>query len=186
MSNEVKSQLQRENPVIFIEEVERITPKTKGPATGIVFTTEGHDIPDTVIFDKKMPQPDNFVPKVLQCLRYFKTFHTKASCHMKEDICRYCSGRYPFRECQLAEKKTYFKKPNPTGKCANCLGQHGASFCRDATMKTRSTNITQQDARAQMRRQGTRTTSKLVQDQVTQLKEQVGKTSRETKQHPPS
>lgn len=68
--------------------------------------------------------------------------------------------------------------------CVNCLGQHGARFldcpylqqCRDLIKKTRATNITHQVA---LHRDEA---NNRLQDQVTELKEQVGKIVKQTEE----
>lgn len=136
-----------------------------------------------------MQQPENFLPKVLQCSRCLKAFHTKAKCPIKEKICRYFSGSHPLKECQPTIADTDIKKPNPKRKCANGLGQHSARFLgcpylqqyKDATMKTRPTNTAHQKAlhRDEGAKEQAPHANKGLQDQVTRLKEQISKIAKQ-------
>lgn len=99
-TEEIKTQLERDNPAITVKQVVRITSKTKDPTTVVIITSEEYNVSKAVNFNKQSPQPENYVPRVLRCSRCIKAFHSRADCRMKQEIFWYCSASHQFNQCQ--------------------------------------------------------------------------------------
>lgn len=175
-TEEIKTQLERDNPAITVKQVVRITSKTKDPTTVVIITSEEYNVSKAVNFNKQSPQPENYVPRVLRCSRCIKAFHSRADCRMKLEIFWYCSASHQFNQCQQQTQISW--NQISTGSVLAALVSTGGNFRAANTYSSAETTWSRPDQLTLPNKK--HWAEKSLQEQITQLKELVSESRTKT------
>lgn len=102
-----------------VTHVKRITRKNDKneivPTTSIIVTFRGQILPSNVIIEKLVYNVEQYIPRVVQCLKCLRYGHISTQCRSKER-CKKCGEEHGLEECNMNEPV-----------CILCKGNHLAT-----------------------------------------------------------